>query len=159
MIAPQYIIKPVAALFEIEFKDMQISYLRDKWVRTYAQVPFALEALEETLVTMQAQKDALSSAESTMISQRLATYFSDRPVQRVWLFGSAVRDDLTVDSDIDLLIRFEEGHNLDLFDYMNMTDDIEQLIERPVDLVVEGQLDELIVDTVEAEKQLIYEQA
>jgi len=159
MISPPYVIKALAALYQIEFRDMQVYYLSDKWMQTYAHVPFAIEALENALSTISSNSDSATYTNSRMISDLLSSYFSDRPVERVWLFGSAVRDKLTSESDIDLLIRFKKGHSLDLFDYMTMKDDIAELVKRPVDLVVEGQLDAMIVDRVESEKELIYEQA
>jgi len=56
----------------------------------------------------------------------------------VAVFGSVARGEETTDSDIDLLIDFEEGSSL--FDLMHMEDDLKALLGRPVDVVALGGL-------------------
>ena len=52
---------------------------------------------------------------------------------RVRLFGSAVRGDDRPDSDIDLLVDFDQGSSL--FDLMRMARELEALFGRAVDVV------------------------
>ena len=103
-------------------------------------------------------RDRVEPSPGQQMTQLIQSYFSDKPIERVWLFGSAVRDTLTEDSDIDILVELSDKHQLDLFDYMTMSDELQDLVNRPIDLVVDGQLDEGIADRVEQEKVLIYEQ-
>jgi len=56
----------------------------------------------------------------------------------VAVFGSVARGEETTDSDIDLLIDFEEGSSL--FDLMHIADDLEALLGRAVDAVALGGL-------------------
>ena len=156
MIAPQHIIKPASTLFNVSFKELQIHFLQDKWVQTYERIPYALAALEEALDRLRTKQKRIDPG--AMITDGVRQYFSGKPVERVWIFGSAVRQELTMDSDIDLLIELQDDHNLDLFDYMGMSDDLEKLFDRRIDLVVDGQLDRTIADQVHAERELIYEQ-
>jgi hypothetical protein len=51
------------------------------------------------------------------------------------LFGSAARDDLRVDSDIDVLVEFDGPATFD--GYFELKTYLEQLLGRPVDLVTE----------------------
>ena len=51
------------------------------------------------------------------------------------LFGSAARDDLRVDSDIDVLVEFDGPSTFD--GYFELKTSLEQLLGRPVDLVTE----------------------
>ena len=51
------------------------------------------------------------------------------------LFGSAARDDLRVDSDIDVLVEFDGPATFD--GYFDLKTYLEQLLGRPVDLVTE----------------------
>ncbi len=51
------------------------------------------------------------------------------------LFGSAARDDLRVDSDIDVLVEFDGPATFD--GYFDFKTYLEQLLGRPVDLVTE----------------------
>ena len=57
---------------------------------------------------------------------------------RVRLFGSAARGDDQPDSDIDLLVDFDEDSSL--FDLMRMSRELEALLGRPVDVVSAGGL-------------------
>jgi predicted nucleotidyltransferase len=51
------------------------------------------------------------------------------------LFGSVLRDDFRPDSDIDVLVRFHDGVRYSLFDLVRMGDQLEQIFQRPVDLL------------------------
>ena len=66
--------------------------------------------------------------------------------RRVRVFGSVARGEATPDSDIDLLVDFEEGSSL--FDLHRMSAELTELLGRPVDVVSTGGLkprDEAIV--------------
>jgi uncharacterized protein len=56
-------------------------------------------------------------------------------ITRIELFGSALRDDFRPDSDVDLLVAFEEGARVTLFDLVEMQEEISGIVGRPVDLV------------------------
>jgi predicted nucleotidyltransferase len=65
---------------------------------------------------------------------------------RVRLFGSAARGEDGPDSDIDLLVDFDEDSSL--FDLVRLSRDLEALLGRPVDVVSVGGLrsrDQLIL--------------
>jgi hypothetical protein len=57
---------------------------------------------------------------------------------RVRLFGSVARGEERADSDIDLLVDFDEGSSL--FDLMRMASELEALLGRSVDVVSAGGL-------------------
>ena len=156
MIAPQHIIKAASTVFDVSYRELQVHFLQDKWLQIYDRVPYALEALEEALDRLRTKQKTTN--QNAAITDTVQQYFTDKPVERVWLFGSAARQELTEASDIDLLIQLKAEHNLDLFDYMSMSDDLEKLLDRRIDLVVDGQLDSTIADRVHAEKELIYDE-
>lgn len=56
-------------------------------------------------------------------------------VSRLALFGSAARDELRPDSDVDVLVAFEGGATFDR--YFELRGHLEQLLGRRVDLVTE----------------------
>lgn len=58
--------------------------------------------------------------------------------RKVRVFGSVARGDAGVSSDLDLLVDFEPGSSL--FDLLHLTDQLEQLLDRPVDVVSAGGL-------------------
>lgn len=56
--------------------------------------------------------------------------------RNVRIFGSAARGEARPDSDIDLLVDLEPGRSL--LDHVALWQDLEQLLRRRVDVVVEG---------------------
>jgi predicted nucleotidyltransferase len=59
-------------------------------------------------------------------------------VKQLGLFGSCVHDQQNSFSDIDLLVSFD--HDIDLFDYVELRDYLDQLLPGKVDLVMESAL-------------------
>ena len=51
------------------------------------------------------------------------------------LFGSALRDDFHSDSDLDFLVTFDPSATWSLFDYVDMQDELQTILERNVDFV------------------------
>ncbi len=50
-------------------------------------------------------------------------------------FGSALREDFRTDSDVDVLVSFEQGADWSLLDLVRMQEELEKLVGRRVDLV------------------------
>ena len=61
-------------------------------------------------------------------------------VREMSVFGSALRDDFTDASDVDLLVRFDAGAEWSLFDWMELIEELERAFGRKVDLVAESGL-------------------
>jgi hypothetical protein len=51
------------------------------------------------------------------------------------VFGSILRKDFNPESDIDFVVRFEEGIAWSLFDHMSMKEELAKICGRPVDLI------------------------
>jgi hypothetical protein len=51
------------------------------------------------------------------------------------LFGSVLRSDFQPDSDVDVLVTFAPGTNWSLFDFVDMQDELQTILGRPVDLL------------------------
>ena len=86
----------------------------------------------------------------------IADYFKTQPVVRAWLFGSFARGEETPLSDVDLLVQLDYS-KLDGFGFFGMWGDLERLLDRKVDLVTEAGLAPYTRESVERDKQLIYE--
>ena len=86
----------------------------------------------------------------------IADYFKTQPVVRAWLFGSFARGEETPLSDVDLLVQLDYT-KVDGFGFFGMWGDLERLLGRPVDLVTEAGLAPYTRESVERDKQLIYE--
>ena len=86
----------------------------------------------------------------------IADYFKTQPVVKAWLFGSFARSEETPLSDVDLLVQLDYS-KLDGFGFFGMWGDLERLLDRKVDLVTEAGLAPYTRESVERDKQLIYE--
>ncbi len=97
--------------------------------------------------------------ERTMISSDLVNAFCQRHhIRRLALFGSVVRDDFGPESDIDILVEFEEGHTPGL-DFFLMEAELTKLLGRKVDLQTRNFLSADILKNALAEAVEVYEQA
>ena len=56
-------------------------------------------------------------------------------VKELSIFGSALREDFRPDSDVDVLVVFEDDAEWDLYDHMHAEDELRELFGRDVDLV------------------------
>ncbi|HAR41527.1 MAG: DNA polymerase subunit beta [Nitrospirae bacterium GWC2_57_13] len=54
------------------------------------------------------------------------------------LFGSVLRDDFRPDSDVDVMVSFEERAGWDLSDWVDMIEELKVIFGRDVDLVEKG---------------------
>ena len=92
------------------------------------------------------------------MSKVIADYFKTQPVLKAWLFGSFARGEETPISDVDILVVLDHSQPIGL-KYFGMWNDLEQLLDRSVDLVTEGSLADFARKSVEQDKILIYERA
>ena len=56
-------------------------------------------------------------------------------IHRLDLFGAVLRDDFGPDSDVDVLVTFEDQARWSLYDWVDMIDELELLFHLKVDLV------------------------
>lgn len=56
-------------------------------------------------------------------------------VKELSLFGSVLREDFDDDSDVDVLVEYQSGASVSLFDMSDLKLALEQLIGRSVDLI------------------------
>ncbi len=66
---------------------------------------------------------------------RLTDFCHRWKVAEMAIFGSALREDLGPDSDVDVLVSFNADARWSLFDLVRMEQELEALLNRPVDLV------------------------
>ena len=92
------------------------------------------------------------------VSNTIKEYFKTQPIEKAWVFGSFSRGEERVDSDIDILVTLVPGTRLGLkFFAMNL--ELEKLLNRPVDLVIEGDLLPFAETTANKDKVLVYARA
>lgn len=79
-------------------------------------------------------------------------------VNKLFVFGSVLKDTFTNDSDIDLVVDFETFELSEYADnYFDLKDQLESLFNRPVDLLEEkGIRNPFLRKQIDTEKLLIY---
>lgn len=88
---------------------------------------------------------------------QIKNFFATQPVVKAWLFGSYARNEQTPDSDIDLLVRFDEKQRVSLLGHIRIMYELQELLGIRVDLVAEGTLIPSVAEQADKEKVLIYE--
>ena len=82
-------------------------------------------------------------------------YFSNKPIERAYIFGSHARNQQNEESDIDILVDVES--EMSLFEFGRILEDLKELLQIKVDLVAHDGLSKHIRPYIEKEKVLIYE--
>ena len=97
-------------------------------------------------------------SESQMMQETIAEYFKTQPVLKAWIFGSFARGEETPRSDVDILfVPDRTGKPFTLFTHGGMLMDLQELLNRKVDLVEEGSLRPYAAESANRDKILIYE--
>lgn len=87
----------------------------------------------------------------------IVEYFKTQPIQKAWLFGSYARGEQTPLSDVDILVVYDDNVGVSLLKHASMINDLEKLLDRPVDLVEDGTLLPFASESANHDKKLIYE--
>lgn len=89
------------------------------------------------------------------VTKTLRDFFENQPIEKAWVFGSFSRGEERADSDIDIMVTLMPGTRMGL-KFFAMILDLERLLNRPVDMVVEGDLLPFAEATVNRDKKLVY---
>lgn len=84
-------------------------------------------------------------------------YFATQPIKKAWLFGSCARGEDRADSDIDILVEYNDSDSISLMTISRIINTLSKQLNRKIDLVEEGCLLPFAKMSVEKDKQLIYE--
>ncbi|MBL8747402.1 MAG: nucleotidyltransferase family protein [Phycisphaerae bacterium] len=76
-----------------------------------------------------------------------------RGARRIRVFGSVARGDAHPGSDLDLLVDLEPGRSI--LDQVGLQLELQDLLGRRVDIVVEGGLSPYLVDRIEREARAL----
>ena len=75
-------------------------------------------------------------------------FCKEHHIRRLWIFGSALRDDFGPESDVDLLVDFEPGCSVGLLRLAAMELELSELLGRRVDLRTPAELSRYFRDEV-----------
>jgi predicted nucleotidyltransferase/urease gamma subunit len=155
-IATRENIAKLAAYYNINEKDLTVSWLSDKLINEIDNEDLAIEAFrvaEEKIATRKTPQ--LSKEKIIEIIREFLK--EDGRVAKAWIFGSFARGDYNNKSDIDMMVRFNNSDNISLFDYADLTFLLEEKLKKKIDLVEEGNLRPFALETAKNDLTLIYE--
>ncbi|MGH7493573.1 MAG: nucleotidyltransferase family protein [bacterium] len=93
----------------------------------------------------------------TIPQAQISDFCRKNHIRKLALFGSSLRDDFRVDSDIDVLIEFEPGH-VPGFRFIRLERELSELFGRKVDLNTPKFLSRYFRDQVLREAEVLYAQ-
>ncbi len=103
--------------------------------------------------------EAMVSANIQSMIPKMQQYFVGQPIKRAWLFGSSSRGEEQPDSDIDILVQYDDNAGISLFTISRIMVQMKELLGRDVDLVEDGRLLPFAAASANRDKILIYERS
>jgi predicted nucleotidyltransferase len=99
----------------------------------------------------------LASSKIQIPRDKIAEFCRNKRIRRLSFFGSILRDDFKIQSDIDVLVEFEPGSQVGL-EFFAMEHELSEILGRKVDLNTPGFLSRYFRDEVLQEAEILYEQ-
>ncbi|HEY4149973.1 MAG TPA: nucleotidyltransferase domain-containing protein [Chitinophagaceae bacterium] len=94
----------------------------------------------------------LSNIDKLLLQQ----FFVGKPVKKAYLFGSYSRREATPKSDIDILVELDHSRPIGM-QFFVIQNELEDLLQKKIDLVSTGGISKYILPTIDREKILIYD--
>lgn len=88
---------------------------------------------------------------------QIRQFLAGQPINRAWLFGSYSRGEEKADSDVDILVQYEDADKISLFTISRIMCALSKLLKRKVDLVEEDRLLPFATASAFHDRILIYE--
>lgn len=79
-------------------------------------------------------------------------------IRKLAILGSALRDDFTPESDVDVLVEFDAGYRIGFIGFSRIEDELSKILRRKVDLNTPNSLSKYFRNEVLHEAEVIYEQ-
>ena len=90
------------------------------------------------------------------IKQKISPILHKYRVEYAGVFGSQARGDARLDSDVDIVVRFEK--NPSLVQFIRLENELKDTLKRDVDVVVQGSEKPLIKQAIEKDLSVVYGQ-
>lgn len=99
-----------------------------------------------------------SSIQEALSTEQLEEFCKKHHIRKLALFGSVLRDDFSDDSDVDVLVEFEEGQTPDFFALYEIEQELsETLGGRAIDLVTQKALNRHLRNQIIDTDHILYE--
>jgi hypothetical protein len=88
--------------------------------------------------------------------QSIARFCRRNGIRRLSFFGSVLHDDFGPDSDVDVLVEFEPDAAVGLFEFVDLQQEMSELVGRDVDLRTPASLSHFFRDEVVSSAEVAY---
>ena len=154
----EQIIKGLSKVLQTPYEELIIKYLSEEIYYRIRSFEHAEEVLD--IVKKRFKKEGkgtqIQKSRETII-ESIKKYFSDKPVEKAWIFGSFAKGtSVSYDSDIDIMVQFKKPNKISLFDLIQMKEELSNKTGREIDLVEQGQELKSFKETIQQEKLLVY---
>jgi uncharacterized protein len=99
----------------------------------------------------------MNEAMNAQITEKIVNYFQDKPVKKVYLFGSYARWEETPESDVDILVDLDPEARVGGFQFGAMLEDLKDILFKDVDLLTRNSISKYILPYIEKDRILILE--
>ncbi|MBC7541445.1 MAG: nucleotidyltransferase family protein [Candidatus Sericytochromatia bacterium] len=89
-------------------------------------------------------------------NQAISEFCRKWQITELALFGSVLRDDFRSDSDIDVLVTFEEGADVGMLELVRMARELAGVFDRKVDVVEKAGLRPMLRAEVLSSSEVLY---
>jgi len=146
----------LAELYQADKDELMVIFLGDKVLYNLKDEEMAVEALKVAEKSLQyGFKKGRAIPEIIRICGNV--FIEDGRIDKAWIFGSYARQDQKQESDLDIMIKLKDGVSFSLYDMAEIQHRIEELLEKRVDLVEIESLNPLMLESVIADRIMIYE--
>ncbi|GBE54557.1 nucleotidyltransferase domain protein [archaeon BMS3Bbin15] len=91
------------------------------------------------------------------LKKKLAKLCEENEIVYMGIFGSFIRGNQKIDSDIDILIKYKENSRKSLLDMVRLEEELSNLFGRKVDLLTIESISPYIRDEILKSRRVIYE--
>ena len=88
----------------------------------------------------------------TILRRERARLFAQYRLTSMAVFGSMTRDDHQLDSDVDIMVEFDQSVN---YDFLELAEELERLMQRRVDLVTRKGMKPWYIKFIEPELRYV----
>lgn len=150
------VVKKLAKIYKHDAEELIVLYLSEKVVHEIGKEDLAIKALQ--VAEEQIAYRTYNKLDKNVIIKIINNYFkNNKNVSKAWIFGSFARGEDDFKSDIDLMIRIPKNLSFSLFDLAEIQHQLELLIPKKIDLVMEDGVKKEIMERIKPDLKLVYE--
>ena len=75
------------------------------------------------------------------LKHKLESFCKEKNIDELYIFGSALKETFSAESDIDVLVKFKETLKLSYFNFLDYEEDLTLILNRKVDLVTKNSIE------------------